>query len=190
MIKKILPFILQAVFVLAGVAGGIQLKSMLAAPAEAHATDADDEEEGEHAAKPDDSAHGDDKKDKKKKKEKSGGHGAEESDPSKSSGFIKFSRQFVVPVIHDTGVHFLLVLDIGIQVPPSGAEGLYTFEPKLRDAVLTELLKLSSEGAFDDEFFEHKRIDALKTRLLDAARTIIGADAEQILVLGIARQEV
>ncbi|MBY0421619.1 MAG: hypothetical protein K2Q06_04890 [Parvularculaceae bacterium] len=184
MIKKILPIALQSVFVFGGVAGGIYLKSsgMLgAAPAAAaHAEEADD-------AAPDD-GHGGSDKDKKAKDKKDGHGEADKGGADKTGGVIRFSRQFVVPVIHEDGVNSLLVLDIGISVPPEATQGLYTFELKLRDALLTALLRLSNSGAFDDELLDDKNIDALRTDLLAAAKTVIGDDAKQILILNIARQ--
>lgn len=189
MIKKIIPIVLQAVFVFGGVAGGIYLKSsgMLGgAKAEAHAVDGED-----HGGAEEDGGHGDAKKDKKKAKgghgEAKGGHG-ESSEPGDDKGVIKFSRQFVVPVLHGDGQSSLIVFDIAIEVPPGASEGLYTFEPRLRDAVLSALLKLSNEGVFNDQFFDEGNLSILRSSLRDAAKTIIGDDAEQILILNIARQ--
>ena len=187
MIKKIIPIVVQSVFIFGGVAGGIYLKSsgMLggahAAAEEDGAASAHEEGEsgGGHEAAPD-----------KKEKEK-GGHGAEGKEEKDgkdaSSGVIRFSRQFVVPVIHKDGANSLLVLDIGIEAPP-GSEGLYSYELKLRDALLAALLKFSNEGAFDDDFIESGNLDQLRAALLVAAKGVIGDRAEQILILSIARQ--
>lgn len=189
MIKKIIPIALQAVFVFGGVAGGIYLKSsgMLGgAKAEAHAAEGEEHDSGEK-----DDGHGEKKKDKKKGKdghgEAKGGHG-EESPAGDDKGVIKFSRQFVVPVLHEDGRSSLVVFDIGIEVPPGASEGLYQFEPRLRDAILSALLRLSNEGLFNDQFFNDNNLAALRTNLLAAAKTIVGDDAEQILILNIARQ--
>jgi hypothetical protein len=192
MIQKIIPIVLQAVFVFGGVAGGIYLKSsgMLGgAKAEAHAAEGEDHGEGEESG-----GHGEAKKDKKDKKKDKGGHGeakgghGESSEPGDDKGVIKFSRQFVVPVMHGDGQNSLIVFDIAIEVPPGASEGLYTFEPRLRDAVLSALLKLSNEGVFNDQFFGEGNLSVLRSSLRDAAKTIIGDDAEQILILNIARQ--
>lgn len=191
MIKKLIPIVLQAVFVFGGVAGGIYLKSsgMLGgAKAEAHAAEGEDDG---HADAEKDGGHGESKKDKKKAKDGHGeakdGHGEEQASGD-DKGVIKFSRQFVVPVLHENGQSSLVVFDIGIEVPPGATEGLYTFEPRLRDAVLSALLKLSNDGVFDDQFFDEGNLVVLRSSLLDAAKTIIGDDAEQILILNIARQ--
>lgn len=191
MLKKILPIVLQSVFVFGGVAGGIYLKSsgMLGSAPDAHAAEGGGEE-GADAGHEEggDNAHGE-KKNDKKADEKKGGHGeADKGGGDKSGGVIRFSRQFVVPVIHEDGVNSLLVLDIGVATPPEATQGLYTFELKLRDAILTALLRLSNSGAFDDELLEDASISALRTDLLAAAKTVIGDDAKQILILNIARQ--
>lgn len=190
MIKKLIPIILQAAFVFGGVAGGIYLKSsglLGGAKAEAHAVEGED-----HASEEDKDAHGEPKKKESKKAkdghgEAKGGHG-EKTQPGDDKGVIKFSRQFVVPVLHDDGQSALVVFDIGIEVPPGASEGLYEFEPRLRDALLSALLKLSNEGIFDNEFFNEGNLSVLRSSLRDAAKSIIGDDAEQILILNIARQ--
>lgn len=189
MIKKIIPIVVQSVFIFGGVAGGIYLKSsgMLGgAPAtSAKSAESAHEEKGS----------GDGHEDASEKKGKSEGGHEEEGKEGKegkdgkdgSSGVIRFSRQFVVPVIHRDGANSLLVLDIGIQAPP-GSEGLYSYELKLRDALLAALLKFSNEGAFDDDFIETGNLDQLRAALLVAAKGVIGDRAQQILILSIARQ--
>lgn len=189
MIKKILPVLLQTVFVFAGVAGGIYAKSsgILGGPkpAQEHAA-------AEHGVEGEAGDDGEKHEKKEKKKEKASGHGGEEGETASAgdTGVLKFDRQFVVPVIRTEGANSLVVLDIGIQVPPERAQALYQFEPKLRDAVLGALLQLSNEGYFDGDFLAEDRVDRLRSVLLIAAKKVIGPDAQQIYVLNLARQDV
>lgn len=191
MLKKILPIVLQSVFVFGGVAGGIYAKSsgMFGVEA-ASAEDAHADEGGDaHADKKSEGDHKD-AKDAKKSEKAKGGHGEDGKEGAdRTGGVIRFSRQFVVPVIHNDGVNSLLVLDIGIEAPP-GSEGLYSYELKLRDALLAALLKMSNEGRFDEDFIEKGNLAELRASLLVAAKSVIGDNAEQILILSIARQQV
>lgn len=192
MLKKIIPVVLQGVFVFGGVAGGIYAKSSGmfgggAGPAEEASTEEHGDAQDEKKAEP---GHKDAKEEKKHEKAKSGGHGeGGKEGADRTGGVIRFSRQFVVPVIHQDGVNSLLVLDIGIEAPP-GSEGLYSYELKLRDAMLAALLKLSNEGRFDEDFIEKGNLAELRASLLVAAKSVIGDNAEQILILSIARQQV
>lgn len=197
---KYLPYAIQGVAIIAGVAGGLFLKSMGSGAAEeepAHEEASAHEEAPAHAetsaiagGKDKKAAH---KKDAQKKKEKKdsghgGGHGEESADGA--SGYMKFSRQFVVPVIGEAGVASLVVLDINIEVPPSEAERVYLQEPKLRDSLLATLLALSNNGAFSNQLLEQGNLDAMRARLLESARSIIGDSALNVLILNITRQDV
>lgn len=196
---KYLTLLLQLLAVVGGAAGGLWLKSATAPAAEpARAQDeakpaADDHEsaEGKKAeAKPkavDAKTEG-----KRAGDKKAGGHGGGhgEAEADAAYGFMKFSRQFVVPVIGDDGVRALVLLDINIEVPPAVTEFVYTQEPKLRDALLASLLQLSNSGAFDEHILERANMELVRSELLRAARSVIGEDAQNILILNIARQEV
>lgn len=187
---KIVSILLQVVFVSLGALGGLWLKSggdsASAENAEAHG-DAD-------------AAHGDDhgkedkkaKKDKKKKNKKDDhggddGHGSSGSDDEFS--FMKFGRQFIVPVIRSDDVNALVVLDINLELNPSAAERAYSREPKIRDAILSTLLTLSNEGAFEDKLLDEENMAQVRARLLTSAQTILGEDAIDILILSMARQD-
>ena len=209
---KIVSIVLQVVFVSIGALGGLWLKagsSSGGAPAEnseAHGdADATHGEKAPHAAKDDHDEKAAKKKEKKAKKEKKkkkkddhggGGddHGGGGGDHGESGGgdefsFMKFGRQFIVPVIRSDNVNALVVIDINLELNPNSAERAYSREPKIRDALLSALLTLSNEGAFEDNLLEDENVLEIRTRLLAAAQTILGDDAIDILILSIARQD-
>lgn len=194
---KFLPYAIQALFVVGGLSLGLWLKTgaLPGAPAAAASHEAGEAHAAEapvkvaDAKKPDKKpakdAHGDNKK-----KEKKGGHGESSGAADSPYGYLKFSRQFVVPVVGSAGVKSLVVMDINIEVPPEATEGAYTLEPKLRDSILGALLDLSNKGAFGEEFLDQANLENVRGELLKAARTIIGEEAQSVMILSIARQDV
>jgi len=187
---KYLPYAIQGIAALGGVALGLWLKSSAAPatrePVAAHEQAASHDAESTPAPKKpakEAAAHK-----PKGKKAGHGGHG--ESKGDEQSGFMKFSRQFVIPVLDKSGVKSLVVMDINIEVPPDEAESVYQREPKLRDALLSALLKLSNSGAFSAKLLDQSNLDGVRAELLKAARSIIGEDAQNVLILNITRQDV
>jgi hypothetical protein len=191
---KYLPYAIQALFVVGGLSLGLWLKTGAlpgapaaasheaeeAHPAEAHAKAADAKKPEKKPAK---DAHGD-------KKKKKGGHGESSEAADSPYGYLKFSRQFVVPIVGSAGVTSLVVMDINIEMPPDATEGAYTLEPKLRDSILGALLDLSHKGAFGENFLDQGNLDNVRGELLAAARAIIGDEARNVMILSIARQDV
>lgn len=189
---KFLPYVVQALFIIGGLSLGILFKSGAfggSASGEQPAAH-DGEKLASHDDGKHDSSHGDKEKDHGgAKRGSSGGHGGGGSE-SAAYGYLKFSRQFVVPVVDPTGVGALVVMDINIEVPPDVTESVYLQEPKLRDAMLNTLLSLSNKGAFNGRLLEPANIDMIRARLLEAAQSVIGEDAQGVLILSIARQDV
>ncbi len=191
---KLLPIIIIVVGVLAGAGIGFVMK-----PAEEteHAEDAsaDDHGDGHGEAKKDD-GHGDKKKDdhgkkadKKKKKKDShgGGHGKKSDSPS--AEYLEFRRQFIVPVVRENGVKAMLVLDLSLEMEPGTSSGAYSYEPKLRAALLETLFALSHTGLFSGEITAPEVTEVMEERLLITSRSVIGDKAKHVLTLGIVRQD-
>jgi flagellar protein FliL len=199
---KIIAIVLQVVAVAGGVALGLSLRSpgadASAVEDSSHETEA--ASDGSHAA--DDKAEKpkSEKKKKKKKKKKSGsghekpkgghdGGGGASASASDGSSYMKFSRQFIVPVIRKNGVGSLVALDINLELSASANENVYLQEPKLRDAMLSSLLRLSSEGAFNDQLLQPDNMERIRTNLFTAAQSILGEDVAGVLILNMARQD-
>lgn len=187
---KIVSIVLQVIFVSAGALGGLWLKSGGSGGDASHEEAEAHGEEASHDAKDD---HGDksDKKKEKKKKKKSdhGGDGDHGEGDSGQSGFMKFSRQFIVPVIRRDNTNALVVIDINLELTPESTERAYSREPKIRDALLSSLLALSNEGAFEDNLLKDENVQTIRARLLASAQTVLGDDAIDVLILSIARQD-
>ena len=173
---KIISLLLQAAGVSAGVFVALMLKN---GQADSHAAPAAGAEQGEAG----EGSKGEKKKDSGKKK------GGDYGD-SGEYGFVKFGRQFIVPVVKPDGVNALVVLDINLEVPTDVTETVYAREPKVRDALLSTLLRLSSEGAFNARFTTAENMDQIRGELLEAARAVLGDDVHEVLILSIARQNV
>jgi hypothetical protein len=200
---KYLPYAIQGVAVIGGVAGGLFLKSMGSAPEAPPAHEEGEAGAGAHGASEEHAAKKPEKdgkagkkdakkKDAKKKEKKEAGHGGGHGKGADDAayGYMKFSRQFVVPVIGQAGVTSLIVLDINIEVPPAETEKVYLQEPKLRDSLLGTLLALSNNGAFSNQILDQANLDTMRVKLLESARTIIGENAQNVLILNITRQDV
>ncbi|GJL92830.1 hypothetical protein [Hyphococcus sp.] len=168
MIKKLLPVIIILVAAIVGGGGGFFAKSQTG-------KSANSEDQGEA-----DSGHG------KKEKKKKGGHGAEEEVGATS--FMKFSRQFVVPVVERGKPKSMVILDINLEVDNTLNESVYTLEPRLRDAFLSRLLALSSQGMLPQLLEDVDKLEATKAALLETSREIIGDAALSILILDIGIQ--
>ena len=184
---KIVTLIVQLIAVSAGALGGLWLKSK--EPQKAPVSHASDDHKGaveksSHDAKAD-------KKSGKKKKKKSshGGHGGKGSESDSGFGYVKFSRQFIVPVIASSSVKSLAVLDISLEVPSSSTESVYSREPKLRDVMLSAMLMLSSEKKFSGDFLDPENIEIIRERLLSSAKTVLEDDVHNVLILSISRQD-
>ena len=182
---KIVSFLLQLVGVAGGVFLGLSLKG--GAPATPHDVEGVMEETGDAASE---KKTKDDKKDKdgkKDKKAKDDNHGEEDKSNS-NHVFVKFSRQFIVPVIQPDGANSLVMLDINLEVSSSASETAYAQEPKVRDALLSTLLELSTEGAFNAGFTDQSNLEDMRARLLASAREVLNEDVHEVLILSLARQ--
>lgn len=124
----------------------------------------------------------DDKAGEKKKND--GKRGTADAAPS----FFKFSRQFVAPVIRDSGPQALMILDVMIELSPEDDEGLYANEPKLRDAVLRALLAQSGKGELQAMLTDPALLESTRAAVLQNVREVIGDRAQAILLLDVAYQ--
>ncbi|HEY0213100.1 MAG TPA: flagellar basal body-associated FliL family protein [Paenirhodobacter sp.] len=115
------------------------------------------------------------------------GHGAP-ANPTVNE-FVKLNNQFIVPDIRDGAVASLIVLSLSIEVGAGQTEKVYTFEPKLRDALLQVLFDHANAGGFRGDFTTAGKMEELKRALLEASKTILGKDVRNVLVSDIVRQD-
>ncbi len=181
---KIIAIVIQVIAVAGGAYVGVSLSTGSQKPTLASADSGGDKQAKKDNAKPEK------EKEKKKKSKKDGKYGGKDKDSGESTGFMKFSRQFVVPVVSRNNVSALVILDINLELDPSATENAYSREPKVRDALLKTLLQLSNEDAFGGSLLEQENLAQIRARLLTSAKTVLGEDVVDVLILNVARQDV
>ena len=86
-------------------------------------------------------------------------------------------------------VEALVVASLSIEVSSGGSQAGYEREPKLRDVFLQVMFDHANIGGFEGAFTAGERMDILRSALLDAARSVLGADVKDVLITEIARQD-
>ncbi len=188
--KKILFPILMILAVVGGAVAADFIRSSGGAKADASA----EKSEKKSAKKDSKDSHGKaDKKDKKDKKDK--GHSkkddkghSSESDSS-NVAYLKFKRQFVVPVMQSGKIDALVIMNLNLELNGEAPDNAYSLEPKLRDALTRELLTLSDDDMFGANLTSADSYEILRSTLLRAAKAVMPEGIEDILILDVARQE-
>ncbi len=104
--------------------------------------------------------------------------------------YAKLENQFVIPVIDDEKIAAMVVLSIGIAVPPGGEDAVLAVEPRLRDGLLQVMFNHANIGGFSGNFTSTSNMRILREDLLQSAQSVLGATALDVLVLDILRQDV
>ena len=107
-----------------------------------------------------------------------------------NSDFLKMNNQFVVPVVADNKVTALVVMSLSLEMEPGTSEAFYQREPKLRDAFLQVLFDHANSGGFDGVFTEGRKLENLRSALLETAQKTMGTSVRKVLVTDILRQDV
>ncbi len=168
MLKKLFPLILALVGTGAGVGAGL---FMAPSDEDPQAVAADGHADKAHAEPPVADSHKDD------------GHGGSGNE------YVKMNNQFVIPVMSAKRVEALVVASLSIEVSSGGSQAVYEREPKLRDVFLQVMFDHANIGGFEGAFTAGERMDILRSALLDAARSVLGADVKDVLITEIARQD-
>ena len=95
----------------------------------------------------------------------------------------------VVPVLEDGRVVSMVILSLSIEIPPGAAEQVYAREPKLRDVFLQVLFDHANAGGFRGSFTDGANMVILRRALHEAARTVLGESALDVLITEIVRQD-
>ncbi|MBI1393850.1 MAG: flagellar basal body-associated protein FliL [Alphaproteobacteria bacterium] len=182
---KLFAIVLVLIGAIGGAAGGYFVKQS-GGSAKAHA--------GEATNKSSADAHSD-QGHKQAKQPKDDGHGGKSDGEAASYGFnnglnyFKFSRQFVVPIIVDDGVKSLVLLDLNLEMDASAAESFYVREPKLRDALMNELLDIANQGRFNGVLTDRRNLELIRVDLLNTMHDVEGESVHDVLILDIMRQD-
>ncbi|GHA89401.1 hypothetical protein GCM10009069_10600 [Algimonas arctica] len=125
-----------------------------------------------------------------KSEKKASGHGsADDESYSGETDFIKFKRQFVVPVLKDNAVDALILLNLALEVPSNQRDEMFRLEPRFRDGFIRELLQLSDDGYFDQELTSSDTYEILRETLSRAANDISESGVNKVLILDLSRQD-
>lgn len=170
--KKILPVLIILIAAIGGATGGMMFR-----PA-AEMAGGEDPMGGGHEGEMADTGHGMEKP----------------ADPSMEDmqgdyDYVKFSRQFVIPVVGEDGVRALVVADIQLEVEPGTSEEAFSREPKLRDAFLKVLYRIAHTGGFNGSLVSDYILKDMHDDLKDAAAAILGGDLHDVLITDLLRQD-
>ncbi|MFN6951218.1 MAG: flagellar basal body-associated FliL family protein [Albidovulum sp.] len=102
--------------------------------------------------------------------------------------YVKLNNQFVVPVIENGEVAALVILSISLEVVAGATEQVYAREPKLRDQFLQVLFDHANMGGFRGAFTQSNNMEILRNALIEAARKSLGPAVTDVLIVDIVRQ--
>ena len=176
--KLVFTSLIAIIFIAAGSFAGIMLKS----PAPAAASTATDGEKDES-----DSHKEDDHKDDKHKTKKDDKYGASAS--SGDSAYYKFSREFVVPIMRNNQVTSLVILHITLETDSSTSEKLFSEEPKLRDNIMTTLIRLSNDGRTLEQPTDVNNYETIRSMVLMNLKESISDGIRNVLIVDLAKQD-
>ena len=183
MIKKLLSSLILVFAVVAGASGAdfMRIKSTQhPTDKSAHSTSGKVEKSSEPATK----------KAKKAKHKNSKEKKGDESDAvSDAVTYMKFKRQFVVPVLGNGKIKSLVILNLNMELNSSAPANIYSLEPKLRDAFMRELLALSHGDAFNDDLTSPETYEKLRATLLHASQDVVKEGVNNVLILDLVRQD-
>lgn len=152
----------------------------------------------ESAAKPADShgradAHGGEKKkDSHGAKKDSSGHGGGGHGGGGASGdvvYFKFTREFIVPIMHDRKVESLVILNINLEADSSISQKLFSMEPKIRDNIMTTLIELSNDGRTFENMTDVESYETIRAMVLLNLQKAVPSGIQNVLIVDIAQQD-
>ncbi len=178
--KQLIPSLIAGVFIVIGGAGGYFVKNM--GSAEASTASAGHGEASGHGEK-ESSGHD------KPKADKGGGHDKEESGASGDIAYYKFTREFVVPLIRNERVESLVIINLNLEVDSSESQKLFSMEPKLRDNIMTTLIKLSNDGDTLHTLTDVDHYETIRSMVLANLQGAISESIQNVLILDMAKQD-
>jgi len=130
-------------------------------------------------------------KPKKEKKEKASGHGGGGHGGGASTDVIyfKFTREFVVPIMHDRKVESLVILNINLEVDSATSGKLFSMEPKIRDNIMTTLIQLSNDGKTFENITDIESYETIRAMIMMNLQKTLPTGLENVLIVDIAQQD-
>jgi flagellar FliL protein len=170
--------VLPIVLLLLGLGGGVGVGIFLGSgDAEVAATDED-------VPTPDDAAEGEGEEDTA-----SAGGGALVTPANAGTEYVRLRNQFIVPVVRHGSVRSLVILVLTVEATTGGSDAVFQHEPRLRDSFLRVLFAHANAGGFDGQFTESVAMAPLRAGLRDAAVSVLGDVARDVLIVDITRQD-
>lgn len=192
--KNIIMAVIAIACIVAGGVGGHFLRTMSGgsgaeAKTEKPADGDHAKKDDGHGEKKDDHAKKPDKKDAKAKdshgKDSHGKEGATTSDVI----YYKFSREFVVPMIRESRVHSLVILNLNLEADAELSQKLFEMEPKIRDNMMTTLITLSNDGSTFESMTNVENYESIRSMLLMNLKTVMPTGVRNVLIVDFAKQD-
>ena len=115
---------------------------------------------------------------------------AAEKKPAAELAYVAMDKPFVIPVFSGEKVVAMVVLSLSVETDVEAAPTIEAVKPRLRDSFLKVMFRHANSGGFDGSFTTGRKMEDLKSALLQAARTVMAeTPVEEILITEIARQD-
>ena len=113
-----------------------------------------------------------------------------EKKPAAELTYVTMDKPFVVPVFSGEKVVAMVVLSLSVETDAEAAHTVEAVKPRLRDSFLKVMFRHANSGGFNGSFTTGRKMDDLKSALLQAAREVMAeTPVEEILITEIARQD-
>lgn len=123
---------------------------------------------------------------------KNDSHGAKDSHDSPTAGavdYFKFTREFVVPVMRESRVESLVILNINLEVDSRVSSKLFAMEPKIRDNIMTTLIELSNDGSTLEAIANLENYESIRATVLMNLQKIVPEGIKNVLIVDMAKQQ-
>lgn len=111
------------------------------------------------------------------------------TEASTPADYVKFPREFVIPLLEQGRVAGMVVLQLSLEVPQGEMAAVLLLEPKLRDEALRVLFEHANAGGFRGNFTDAGNLTVLRRALLEVAQKIAGPLVRDVLITDLARQD-
>lgn len=103
--------------------------------------------------------------------------------------YFKFSREFVVPILRNGKVVSLVILNINIEADESLSQRLFSMEPKLRDNIMSTLVRLSNDSRTFENLTTVDSYETLRSSIQLNLENVVASGIKGILITDLARQD-
>ncbi|WP_238380938.1 flagellar basal body-associated FliL family protein [Alkalilacustris brevis] len=103
--------------------------------------------------------------------------------------YVRLNNQFIVPVLTDGKISAMVILAVGIETAAGETALVRNHEPRLRDIFLQTLFEHSNAGGFSGHFTASAPMHRLRSALREAAQSVLGPAATDVLIIDLMRQD-